>query len=86
VSNRQSQWVKWLPLIEWWYTTSYHGATRMTPFEAVYGQKPPFVLSYLPGVSKVQDIDKTLIVQVVILCTLKENMVMAQNHMKRQDD
>jgi hypothetical protein len=56
----------------------------MNPFEAIYGQKPHSVLSYLPGVSKVQAVDQTLIVQEAILCTLKENLVMAQNRMKQQ--
>ena len=45
-SEKQHQWAQWLPLAEWWYNTTYHTATRMTPFEAVYGQKPPSVLSY----------------------------------------
>jgi hypothetical protein len=54
----------------------------MTPFEAVYGQNPPSVLSYLPGVSKVQVVDQILTVQEDILRTLKENLVMAQNCMK----
>jgi hypothetical protein len=58
----------------------------MTPFEAVYGQKPPSVLSYLPGVSKVQSVEQTLTVRKAILCTLKENLVMAQNCMKQQAD
>ena len=58
----------------------------MTPFEAVYGYKPPSILSYLPGVSKVQVVDQTLTVQEDILCTLKENLVMAQNRMKQQAD
>jgi hypothetical protein len=35
--EKQHQWAQWLPLAEWWYNTSYHTATRMTPFEAVYG-------------------------------------------------
>jgi hypothetical protein len=61
-SEKQHQWAQWLPLTEWWYNTTYHTATRMTPFEAVYGQKPPSVLSYLPGTSKVQAIDQTLTV------------------------
>jgi hypothetical protein len=52
-SEKKNQWAQWLPLAEWWYNTSYHTTTHMTPFEAVYGQKPPSVLSYLPGVSKV---------------------------------
>jgi hypothetical protein len=58
----------------------------MTPFEAIYGQKPPSVLSYFPGVSKVQKVDQTLTVQEAILHTLKENLVMAHNRMKPQAD
>jgi hypothetical protein len=58
----------------------------MTPFEAIYGQNPPSVLSYLPGVSMVQAVDQTLTVQEAILHTLKENLVMAQNHMKQKAD
>jgi hypothetical protein len=45
-SERKNQWAQWLPLIEWWYNTSYHTATHMTPFEVVYGQNPLSVLSY----------------------------------------
>jgi hypothetical protein len=85
-SEKKNQWAQWLPLAEWWYNTSYHTTTRMTPFEAVYGQKPPSVLSYLPGASKVQVVDQTLTVREAILRTLKENLVMAQNRMKKQAD
>lgn len=28
VSDKRTQWVKWLPLVEWWYKTS----VKMTPF------------------------------------------------------
>jgi hypothetical protein len=52
-SKRQNQWAQWLPLAEWWYNTYYQIATRMTPFEAVHGQNPPSVLSYILGVLKV---------------------------------
>jgi hypothetical protein len=58
----------------------------MTPFEAVYGQKPPSVLSYLPGASKVQAVDLTLTNREAILHTLIENLVVAQNCMKQQAD
>ena len=47
-SKRQQRWDQWLPLAEWWYTTSYHTTTCMTPFETIYGQNPPSVLSYIP--------------------------------------
>jgi hypothetical protein len=84
--EKKNQWAQWLPLVEWWYNTSYHIATHMTPFEEVYGQNPPSVLSYLPGVLKVQAVDQTLTVREDILRTLKENLVMAQNCMKQQID
>jgi hypothetical protein len=45
-STRKNQWAQRLPLAKWWYNTSYHVATRKTPFEAVYGQKPSSLLSY----------------------------------------
>jgi hypothetical protein len=38
----------------------------------------------MPGVSKVQEVDNDLTVQESILHTLKENLVMAQNHMKQK--
>jgi hypothetical protein len=76
-SKRKNQWAQWLPLDEWWYNTSYHTTTRMTPFEAVYGQNAPSFLSCMPGVSKVHEVDQTLIVRKDIFRTLKDNLVMA---------
>ena len=75
--ENQNQWAQWLPLAEWWYNTSYHTTTHMTHFEVVYGHKPPSVLSYLPSASKVQACALTLTAQESIVCTLKENLVMA---------
>ena len=56
----------------------------MNPFEVVYGKKPPSILLYFPGVSKVQAIDRTHTFLEDILHTLKENLVMEHNHMKKQ--
>jgi hypothetical protein len=58
----------------------------MIPFEVVYGKKKPSVLSYLLDVSKVQEVDKSLTVRADILLTLKDNLVMDHNRMKKQDD
>jgi hypothetical protein len=58
----------------------------MNPFEVVYGQTPPFILSYLTSVSKVQEVDTTVTIRVDILRTLKDNLVMAHNRMKQQAD
>jgi hypothetical protein len=59
-SEKKNQWAQWLPLAEWWYNTSYHTTTCMNPFEVVYGQNPPSVISYFLGVSKVQAVDQML--------------------------
>ena len=56
----------------------------MTPYEAVYGQRPHTITTYLPGVSKVQSIDTMLQVHTIALKALKDNLHMAQNRMKQQ--
>jgi hypothetical protein len=38
-----TRWHFWLSLAEWWYNTSYHTSLEMTPFQALYGFKPPMV-------------------------------------------
>ena len=58
----------------------------MTPYEAVYGQQPPSVISYLPCTSKVQEVDKVLQNRATILVTMKYNLAMAQNRMTKQAD
>ena len=60
-------WVRWLPLAEWWYNTSYHSASKMTPYEVVYGQATPIVTSYIVGTSKVQAVDSALVTRDDIL-------------------
>ena len=57
VSNKQTQWVKWLPLAQWCYNTSFHTATKMTPFMALYGYHPPSITSYLRENSQVQEVE-----------------------------
>lgn len=55
-----SEWVVWLPLVEWWYNTTYHFAIHMSPYEALYGQEPPIHLPYLVGVSRVTEVHRGL--------------------------
>jgi hypothetical protein len=86
VSNKQTQWFKWLPLAEWWYNTSFHTATKMTPFMALYGYHPPSITSSLKEKSKVQAVEDHIENQQQILQILKDNLTMAQNRMKQQAD
>jgi hypothetical protein len=86
VSDKQTQWFKWLPLAEWWYNTSFHTATKMTPFMALYGYHPPSITSSLKEKSKVQAVEDHIENQQQVLQILKDNLTMAQNHMKQQAD
>jgi hypothetical protein len=41
--DKQSQWMKWLPLEKWWHNTTYHSFTKMFRFEALYGYPTPSI-------------------------------------------
>ena len=71
--EKKHQWTQLLPLEEWWYNTTYHEATKMTPCEEVYGQHPPYMVSYLLGTSKVNAMDSFLQNWEATLAPLKEN-------------
>jgi hypothetical protein len=73
VSNKQTQWFKWLPLAKWWYNTSFHTATKMTPFMALYGYHPPSITSSLKEKSKVQEVEDQIEHQQQVLQILKDN-------------
>lgn len=39
--NEPKKWCSWLSMAEWWFNTSYHTATKFTPFQCLYGFPPP---------------------------------------------
>ncbi|KAH9313676.1 hypothetical protein KI387_022303 [Taxus chinensis] len=85
-SDKQSRWVQWLPLTEWWYNTSFHTSSKMSPFLALYGYHPPSITSSLRGKQWVRVVEEHIQYQQEVLSSLKENLFMAQNHMKQQVD
>src|SRR3984885_6559157 len=56
----------------------------MTPFMALYGYQPPSITSYLRENSKDQAVEHHIEHQQQVLQHLKDNLVLAQNRMKRQ--
>jgi hypothetical protein len=86
VSDKQTQWFKWLPLAKWWYNTSFHNVTKMTPFMALYGYHPPSITFSLKEKSKVQAVEYHIEHQQQVLKILNDNLTMAQNHTKQQED
>jgi hypothetical protein len=83
VSDKQIQWFKWLPLVEWWYNTSFHTTTKITPFMELYGYHPTSITSYLNEKYKVQAMENHIKHQQQVLQLLKDNLTMAHNRMKQ---
>ena len=65
------QWVKWFPLTEWWYNTSFDIAAKMTPFMALYGYHPSSITSSLRENSKVQEVEDHIMHKKKSYITLK---------------
>lgn len=80
------EWVDWLPLAEWWYNTNLHLSLQTTPYEVVYGQKPPLHVPYVPGDSQNAGVDRSLIAREQLLQQIKEQLAKAQNRMKQMAD
>lgn len=58
----------------------------MSPFEAVYGRKPPSLVHFLPGSAVVQEVDHELRSRDEVLRELKGNLEAAPNRMKQVAD
>ena len=58
--DKSNEWSKWLPVVEWWYNTSFHFSSKMTPFEVFYGKKPLTYTTYIPNETFVAFVDEAL--------------------------
>jgi hypothetical protein len=85
MNDRQTQWITWLHIEEWWYNNTYHTSTKMSLFEALYGYPPPSIKEYVIN-SKVPDVKYYLAMLDEVLCTLKSHLEQEMNRMKQQDD
>ena len=85
-SEHPKDWSKWLPLAEWWYNTTFHSATELTPYEVVYNQAPPVHLPYIPGETKVVGVDRTLQRREAMIQVLRFHLLRAQHRMKIMAD
>ncbi|MCI09458.1 hypothetical protein A2U01_0030544, partial [Trifolium medium] len=82
--HKPSSWVAFLPWAEFHYNTSYHSALKMSPFEALYGRKPPTIPAYARGSTSIQVLDEALTARDELLRTLKDNLRSAQHRMRQK--
>ncbi|PWA47683.1 hypothetical protein CTI12_AA343190 [Artemisia annua] len=84
--EQPKQWAKWLSLAEWWYNTNHHSSINTTPFEVVYGHKPPLHVPYVGGDRIVEVVDRTLTAREATIDKLKFHLKRAQDRMKSHAD
>ncbi|RVW78150.1 hypothetical protein CK203_049702 [Vitis vinifera] len=72
--------------LKFWYNTTYHSSTGMTPFQALYGRLPPSIPLYFDGLSRVHEVDQSLLHRDELLQHLKKNLDMTTNRMKQMAD
>ncbi|KAL0535485.1 hypothetical protein IC582_029816 [Cucumis melo] len=58
----------------------------MTPFQVVYGRQPPTLLSYGSTLSKNSTVEEMLQERDLVLVSLREHLLLAQEQMKRYAD
>lgn len=86
ISDQPKSWAHWIPWAELWYNTSFHISTGFTPFEVVYGRKPPVLVHFLEGETRVEAVAQELRDRDEALRQLKFNLQKAQEQMKMQAD
>ena len=80
------KWSTYLAWAEYWYNTTYHTSTNMTPYQALYGRLPPLIPAYPEGLSPVHEVDQTLLHRDELLHQLKTNLEISMNRMKQHAD
>jgi Integrase zinc binding domain/Integrase core domain/Chromo (CHRromatin Organisation MOdifier) domain len=86
VFHKPKDWSKWIAMAEWWYNTNYHSSLKTTPFEALYGYQPPQLNMGTIPKSINQTVNEVLVEWQQTAKVLKENLIKAQNRMKRFAD
>ncbi|MCI19937.1 Ty3/gypsy retrotransposon protein, partial [Trifolium medium] len=86
VADRPSSWVAWLSWAEFWYNTTFHTSAGCTPFEIVYGRKPPVITRLLQGDTRVAAVQRELEERDEALKQLKNHLLRAQDRMKHYAD
>jgi len=61
------KWCCYLPWADYWYNTTFHISTGMTPFQALYGRLLPSIPIYTAGLSPVHEVDRQLLSRVDLL-------------------
>lgn len=84
VHSCPKQWIKWLPLAEFWYNTTYHSALGHTPFEVLYGHPSRQLGIIDPQDCVVPDLAKWIKERSLLSTLIQQQLHRAQTRMKAQ--
>lgn len=77
------KWHSFLPWAEFWYNSTFHASTGMTPYQTLYGRPPPSLPKYFDGSTSVHDVEQNLLTCDELLLQLKHHLATATNRMKQ---
>lgn len=85
-ADKPKEWSKWLPVAQWWYNTTFHTSAQITPYEVMFNQPPPVQLPYLPGETRNELVERTLLRREAMIELLQFHLLRAQHRMKMLAD
>lgn len=80
--RKPSSWSQWLPWSEYWYNTSHHSSTKLTPFKALYGRDPPKLLRFGDVPTANAEVEVMIQERDALLQELRDNLASAQARMQ----
>ena len=84
--DQPRSWSLWVPWAEFWYNTTFHESTGVSPFEVVYGRKPPNICQFILREVRVEAVSLELQDRDEALKQLRAHLLRAQSRMKSQAD
>ena len=85
-SSHPKQWSQFLSWAEFWYNSSFHTCLKATPFELVYGRKPPSLIRFEEGSASNFELESMLKERDAMLEDIKIHLSRAQDLMKNNAD
>ena len=76
----------WTPWAEFWCNSTFLGTMGTSPFEVVYGRKPPYVIQFIYGEIRVEVLGQELRDRDEDIRQLKIHLLRAQSIIKDQTD
>lgn len=86
VHHHPKKWSSFIPWAEFWYNTTFHSSTGMTPFHDLYGRQPPPMPAYEVGSALIGELNEQLASRDELLVELKHHLATANNRMKQLAD